>query len=100
MEACEPNTTSFLGLYVHAINSLTFNYRSSNRLLLLLMIEDVLHTDNERGRWKNFEPRRPLSTAAGSGILPSAVSGGKLTFRPAFELEGDIEFSSDIPNAL
>lgn len=63
------------------------------------MIEDVLQTDRDRGRWKNFDPRRPPSTTAGGGI-PSVVSGGKLTFRPAFELVGDIEFSSDIPNAL
>lgn len=61
-------------------------------------MDEVLHTDNERGRWKNLEPRRVASTTGGG--IPSAVSGGKLTFRPAFELEGDIEFSSDIPNAL
>lgn len=62
------------------------------------MIEDVLHTDKERGRWKSLEPRRDPSTTIGAGGIPSVVSGRKLTFRPVFELE--IEFSSDIPNAL
>lgn len=61
-------------------------------------MEDVLHTDSERGRWKNFDPRRVLSTSGGG--MPSVVSGGKFTFLPAFELAGDIEFSSDIPKAL
>lgn len=63
------------------------------------MIDDVLHTDKDLGRWKNLDPRRPLSSTTGGGI-PSVVFGGKLTLRPAFELDGDIEFSSDIPNAL
>lgn len=45
------------------------------------MMDEVLQTDNERGRCKNFDPRRaplPLKSAE-----TSEVSGGKLTFRPA-----------------
>lgn len=68
------------------------NYRSSNRLLFLLIIEDVLHTERDLGRWQFFFfiEHRPVS------IILLAVSGGKLTFRSAFELDGDTEFSSDI----
>lgn len=62
-------------------------------------MDDVLHTDSDRGLCRNFEPRlEPLLPVLITGIgWPSFVSGGKLTLRPAFELDGDIEFSSDIP---
>ena len=60
-------------------------------------MDDVLHTESERGLCRNLEPRlAPLGTSIGTQLL-SFVSGGKLTFRPAFELDGDIECSSDIP---
>lgn len=55
-----------------------------------------LHTDSDRGRWKNRDPRRePLTTEYTSSNLPV----GKLTFRVALvDVLDDV--SSDILNAL
>lgn len=65
-------------------SSVRINYRSSNRLLLRLMMDEVLQTDNERGRCRNLDPRRALPPAPLKSVAdPSDVSGGKLTFRPA-----------------
>lgn len=66
------------------------------------MMDDVLHTDSDLGRWNNLDPRRPPppgSSTMQAGI-PSIVSSGKLTFRVVFELACDSngELSSLIPN--
>lgn len=56
-----------------------------------------LQTDNDRGRWKNREPRlddEPPATSTSSN-----VPGGKLTFRKIFADPDDVD-SSDIPSAL
>ena len=54
-----------------------------------------LHTDIDRGRWKNLDPLLDPD----NGVL-SKVSGGKLTLRRAFEQDGITFISSDIPRAL
>lgn len=56
-----------------------------------------LHTDNDRGRWKNFDPRLDPPPAA---TRSSYVVGGKLTFRNTFVPFVDDGVSSDIPNVL
>ena len=58
---------------------------------MLLLIS--LHADMDRGRWNNLDPRRePASLSVDSGM--------KLTLRTFLQLEGDIDFASDILSAL
>lgn len=69
------------------------------------MMDDVLQTDSDLGRWNNLEPRRPAPPPGSStkqAGMPSTVSGGKLTFRIFLELAWDCdgELSSDMPNSV
>lgn len=56
-----------------------------------------LHTDRDRGRWKNLDPR--LDEVPPLAIISSSVPGGKLTFRSTLPDVDEVD-SSDIPSAL
>lgn len=56
-----------------------------------------LHTDNDRGRWKNLDPR--LDELPPAATISSNVPGGKLTLRNILA-DVDDDDSSDIPSAL
>lgn len=58
-----------------------------------------LHTDNDRGRWKNREPLRDPPPPPAANIS-SNVPGGKFTLRKILADVDDDPVSSDIPSAL